>query len=147
MAWPTVELTLLATRSAWLATTRPDGRPHVTPMWFVWEDGVVHFATDPASQKGVNISRRGDSVLSVGDGDDVIIAEGVARLVTDADEIRRIDRRYREKYVEPVTGERATIAMCGSGLYRLEVDRIMAWIYGKAAARTDWRWDARAGTS
>lgn len=138
--WRTVELTLLVTRSAWLSTTRPDGRPHAAPIWFLWEDGVVWFATDPASQKGRNLAHQPGAVLQVGDGDDVVIVEGEVRLVSDDGERQRVDVAYGSKYVEPVTGEHATVGFVGAGLYRLDVDRVMAWIYGTVAARTDWRW-------
>ncbi|MGI8645237.1 MAG: hypothetical protein ACR2JD_02790 [Nocardioides sp.] len=60
-------------------------------------------------------------------------------MVTDPDERRRIDDSYGDKYVEPVTGEQARTELAGS-LYCLDVDRVMAWIYGNVGARTDWRW-------
>jgi PPOX class probable F420-dependent enzyme len=138
--WRTIELTLLSTRSAWLSTTRPDGRPHAAPVWFVWDDGVVYFATGTGSQKGRNLAEQPFAVLQVGDGDDVVIVEGTVRLVSDDDERRRVDDDYAAKYVEPVTGEQATTGLVGDGLYGLEVERVMAWIYGNVGARTDWRW-------
>jgi PPOX class probable F420-dependent enzyme len=146
MPWRTVELTLLVTRSGWLSTTRPDGRPHAAPVWFVWEDGAVYVATDPSSQKGRNLRHVAHAVLQVGDGDDVIIVEGPVRQVSDPAERRRVDDLYAEKYVEPVTGERASATTPGVGLYRLDADRLMAWIYGNVGARTDWRWEVSGTT-
>ena len=35
--WTTVDATLRAARSIWLATARPDGRPMVAPLWY-WRD-------------------------------------------------------------------------------------------------------------
>jgi PPOX class probable F420-dependent enzyme len=134
--WRTVELTLQVTRSAWLSTTRPDGRPHAVPVWFLWDDGVVYFSTAPASQKGVNLATQPYAILQVGDGDDVIIVEGATAPVADPAERRRAADGYGEKYVEPVTGEHAGV----DALYRLDADRLMAWIYGNVGARTDWRW-------
>jgi hypothetical protein len=99
----------------------------------------VYFVTAPTSQKGVNLSARDYGVLQVGDGDDVIIVEGQTRLVTDGSERRAVAERYGEKYVEPVTGERAAIDWPGAALYRLDANKVMAWIYGNVAARTDWR--------
>jgi hypothetical protein len=87
----------------------------------------------------VNLSARDYGVLQVGDGDDVIIVEGQTRLVTDGSERRAVAERYGEKYVEPVTGERAAIDWPGAALYRLDANKVMAWIYGNVAARTDWR--------
>jgi nitroimidazol reductase NimA-like FMN-containing flavoprotein (pyridoxamine 5'-phosphate oxidase superfamily) len=140
LPWRTVDLTLQATRSAWLSTTRPDGRPHAAPVWFLWAEGAVYFATAPTSQKGVNLSIQDYGVLQVGDGDDVIIIEGQARLVADPTERQVIAEQYGKKYVEPVTGERAAIDWPGAALYRLDANKVMAWIYGNVAARTDWRW-------
>ena len=31
---------------AHLATLDGDGYPHVTPIWFVWQDGAFYFASD-----------------------------------------------------------------------------------------------------
>ena len=69
-------------------------------------------------------------------GDDVIIVEGGTAPIEDPAERRRAADGYGEKYVEPVTGEHAWV----DALYRLDADRLMAWIYGNVGARTDWRW-------
>ena len=29
-------------RNIWLASVRPDGRPHLVPLWFVWCHGKVY---------------------------------------------------------------------------------------------------------
>ena len=30
---------------AWLGTVRPDGRPHLVPIWFLWDGESVLFFT------------------------------------------------------------------------------------------------------
>jgi hypothetical protein len=35
----------------WLTTVRADGRPHVTPLIGVLDDGAVHFCTGSGEQK------------------------------------------------------------------------------------------------
>ncbi|MFC4242630.1 pyridoxamine 5'-phosphate oxidase family protein [Gryllotalpicola reticulitermitis] len=35
----------------WLAANRPDGAPHVTPMWFVYIDGTVWCSITKRSRK------------------------------------------------------------------------------------------------
>jgi hypothetical protein len=109
-------------------------------VWFLWEEGTVYFTTPATSQKSVNLSTQAYAVLQVGDGDDVIIVEGRTGLVADPVERVQIAERYGEKYVEPVTGERAALDGPGAAVYRLDANRVMAWIYGNVAARTDWRW-------
>jgi hypothetical protein len=36
LAWSCAEQRLVAARNYWIATTRPDGRPHCRPVWGVW---------------------------------------------------------------------------------------------------------------
>lgn len=43
--------------AATLATSNPDGSPHTSVIWRVWEPPFVWFMTDPASRKGRNLLR------------------------------------------------------------------------------------------
>ena len=61
--------------------------------------------------------------------------------MTDPAELQRADAAYREKYVYPHTGARATISNDGDDLYRVRVRRATAWAYGVVAARTDWTFE------
>lgn len=45
LPWSWAECRLLEARNYWIATTRPDGRPHTRPVWGVWEDGAFYFST------------------------------------------------------------------------------------------------------
>ena len=36
----------------WIATTRPDGRPHVMAVGIVWDDGKFYLSTGAGTQKG-----------------------------------------------------------------------------------------------
>jgi PPOX class probable F420-dependent enzyme len=137
--WSSVDLTLRATRSIWIATTRPDGRPHAMPLWFWWDGRSVYFITQRSTQKARNLAHEHWAVIHAGDGDDVVIVEGRVETVTDAAELARVDAGYAEKYVAPETGERATIFNEGDDCYRLQVTHAMAWIYGTVGYRTDWR--------
>ena len=40
-----------------LATIDRHGRPHQTPVWYLWRDGVALVVTERASQKARNIGR------------------------------------------------------------------------------------------
>lgn len=79
VSWRSVDLTLQATRSIWLATTRRDGRPHAMPVWFWWDGRDVSFITSRTTQKGRNLASQAWVVAHAGDGDDVIILEGRPR--------------------------------------------------------------------
>jgi PPOX class probable F420-dependent enzyme len=137
--WRVVDLTLLATRSIWISTTRPDGRPHAMPVWFWWDGRDVHFITQRSTQKARNLAHGPWVIVHAGDGDDAVILEGRADVVTDQDELVRIDAGYREKYVDPGSGETATIFNEGDDCYRFRGEHVMAWLYGTIGTRTDWR--------
>jgi nitroimidazol reductase NimA-like FMN-containing flavoprotein (pyridoxamine 5'-phosphate oxidase superfamily) len=43
LPWSHVAERLERAHNYWLATTRPDGRPHVTPVWGAWVDDAFYF--------------------------------------------------------------------------------------------------------
>ena len=86
----------------WISTVRGDGRPHVTPIPAVWQDGALYFCTGAAEQKGVNLARNPNCTLTTGnnawkEGFDVVV-EGVAERVTDDAHLRRLADAWRTKY-------------------------------------------------
>lgn len=136
--WSKIDNWLRAFRSIWVSTTRPDGRPHAVPVWYTWDGNHVFFISARHLQKSRNLASQPWIVVHAGDGDDVIILEGQAEIVTDRFELERVDAAYRAKYVDPGSGAQATIFEPEADLYRVDVERIMAWEYGTVANRTDW---------
>jgi PPOX class probable F420-dependent enzyme len=65
----------------WFSSVRPDGRPHLTPVWFVWQAGKFYFGIDPKSVKSRNIQHNPRVALALEDGTNPVIIEGIARLV------------------------------------------------------------------
>ena len=63
----------------WMATTRPDGRPHVAPIWFVWHEDRAYVMT--LGVKVENVRHNGLAALNTEDGSKVVIIEGTARIV------------------------------------------------------------------
>ena len=55
------------TRTAKLATRRPDGRPHVTPVWFVLDSDDLVFTTQRGTVKGRNLLHDPRVMLAVDD--------------------------------------------------------------------------------
>ena len=136
--WSKIDHWLQAFRSIWLSTTRPNGTPHAVPVWYIWDGRNLYFISDRRLQKSKNLKRQPWIVVHAGDGDDVIILEGSVQIVTDAEELNRVDSAYRTKYVDPGSGAQATIIEPGVDLYRVDVKHVMAWEYGTVANRTDW---------
>src|SRR4051794_8730878 len=70
----------------WLTTVRSDGRPHVTPLIAVVEDGVAFFCTGETEQKARNLESNAHVALTTGhnnwdSGLDVVV-EGTAVRIT-----------------------------------------------------------------
>jgi nitroimidazol reductase NimA-like FMN-containing flavoprotein (pyridoxamine 5'-phosphate oxidase superfamily) len=86
----------------WLTTVRADGRPHVTPLIGVAEDGAVHFCTGLREQKARNLEHTSHVALTTGNnrwaqGLDVVV-EGTAVRVTERDSLQRLADAYEAKY-------------------------------------------------
>ena len=139
ISWNKVDLPLKAMRSIWISTTRPDGRPHAVPVWFIWNGTSIYFITRRDMQKAKNLANQPWIVVHAGDGDDVIILEGPVEIVTNQEELDRVDANYRDKYVDPHSGARDTIFQENCDLYRVNVKHVMTWEYGTIGTRTDWR--------
>ncbi len=68
-------------QNIWFSSVRPDGRPHLAPVWFVWHAGKIYIGTDPKSVKSANISGNAQVSLALEDGTHPLICEGTVRVV------------------------------------------------------------------
>jgi PPOX class probable F420-dependent enzyme len=139
--WSKIDYFLRAFRSIWLSTTRPDGRPHAVPVWYIWDGQDLYFISGRSLQKSKNLARQSWIVVHAGDGDDVIILEGPVEIITDRADLEKVDAAYGAKYVDPGSGAQATIFEPEADLYRVRVKHVMAWEYGTVANRTDWKFE------
>jgi PPOX class probable F420-dependent enzyme len=98
VAWDEAVERLTASRNYWVSTTRPDGRPHVAPVWGLWMDDAFYFSTDPVSRKGRNITAQPEVAVHLESGDDVVILEGRAERVADQATLERMVEVYDHKY-------------------------------------------------
>ena len=77
-----------------LATVRPDGRPHVAGIGALWVEGRFYIVSGPETRKSRNLAERADCVISVDlPGLDVIV-EGAAKKVTDEATLQRLAGLY-----------------------------------------------------
>jgi nitroimidazol reductase NimA-like FMN-containing flavoprotein (pyridoxamine 5'-phosphate oxidase superfamily) len=86
----------------WITTVRPSGRPHVTPLVGVADDGAVYFCTGLEEQKARNLEQNEHVAITTGNntwasGLDVIV-EGTAVRVSDSESLRRLADAYLAKY-------------------------------------------------
>lgn len=78
LSWARVVERLEASKQYWMATTRPDGRPHVVPRWGAWLDGRLYYDGSPDTVHVRNIVANPNCVLHLEDGWQSVILEGHA---------------------------------------------------------------------
>ena len=70
----------------WLAMTRPDGRPHLVPVWFWWDGASVLIFSEPDKQKVRNLRHSPHAMLALDtadQGEDVVMIVGEAELLVE----------------------------------------------------------------
>ncbi|MBX0329959.1 pyridoxamine 5'-phosphate oxidase family protein [Oscillochloris sp. ZM17-4] len=65
----------------WLASVRPDGRPHLVPLWFAWSGGQIYLCLQIESVKARNILQNPRVALALESGSDPLVIEGDAAVV------------------------------------------------------------------
>ncbi len=78
LEWADVEARLVAAPQYWMATVRPDGRPHVVPRWGVWLDGRCWYDGSPETVHARNIAANPACTLHLEDGWQAVIVDGHA---------------------------------------------------------------------
>lgn len=134
LPWSWAAERLASSRNYWVTSVRPDGRPHSTPVWGMWDDSpraqpvgrsggsspwddtVLWFTCGVRSRKAVNLRAEPRCVITTEDASDPVIAEGEARIATDDASIRRVVELMNAKYDAGIEigfldpGRNATIA-------------------------------------
>jgi PPOX class probable F420-dependent enzyme len=102
LPWSWAVERLTASRGFWLATAWPDGRPHVMPVWCVWDAGALWFSTGLRSRKARNLLADPRCVLTTDDASSPVVVEGVAEFVRERPAITRfaalLDAKYAVDY-------------------------------------------------
>ena len=86
----------------WLATVRPDGRPHVMPVWTVWVDDAFYFVAGATTRKRKNLAQHAHCVIAVASSGLDLIVEGEATKVSDDTRLQRIANAYAVQGWHPV---------------------------------------------
>jgi PPOX class probable F420-dependent enzyme len=98
LPWSWAEERLAGSRSYWLATTWPDGRPHLMPVWAVWDDGALWFSSAVGSRKIRNLRADPRCVIATDDAVRPVVVEGLAAVVTEPERLRRLIDLENAKY-------------------------------------------------
>lgn len=79
--WEQVSARLEAAMRYWLATTRPDGRPHTVPTDGLWLEDAFWFGGVPTTVKHRNLTADGRAAVHLPDTNAAVIVEGVCEVV------------------------------------------------------------------
>ena len=123
---------LRTTPLIWLATVRPDGRPHLVPVGFVWDGETITICSEPNKQKLRNIQQNPNVTLALDTDDeigDVVIVEGKAELLGQSAQTMN-SPAYLEKYdslIKKLQTPPEEIAARYSEVIRVTPTRFISW--------------------
>jgi len=92
-----VEKILEKEEIVFIATTMPNGAPHLVPIWYIYHQGKIYFETDKTTVKFNNIKHRNEIVLCFG-GEDTYIIRGSVSWKTEQETAIPVRKLYWEKY-------------------------------------------------
>jgi nitroimidazol reductase NimA-like FMN-containing flavoprotein (pyridoxamine 5'-phosphate oxidase superfamily) len=95
-------------RTYFIATTSPQGAPHLMPIWGVWFSDAFFFSTGSQSRKARNLSANPQVSIATemdfakkpkkGQVKDTVVLQGVVEIVDDSRTRKKFSRLYEEKY-------------------------------------------------
>ena len=111
-----VDFLMKGTRTGKLSTVLEDGRPHIAPIWFVWNEGKIIFCTGESSVKGKNMRRNPQVSICVDDESPpyaFVIIQGTAKLNDNHKDLLKwntiFGRRYMGEELAKVYGKRNAV--------------------------------------
>jgi hypothetical protein len=138
MPWTWAVDRLTASHDFWLATTWPDGRPHVMPVWGVWWQDALWFSCGLRSRKARNLELDQRSVFTTDDARNPVVVEGLARRVSTTDVIAGFNDAVNAKYDTDYSVDFYDPSI--NGVFRVEP----VWAFGVAEddfSGSPTRWD------
>jgi general stress protein 26 len=98
LSWTFVREQIANDEYYWICTARPSGHPHARPVWGVWVDDTLFCGGGERTRWVRNVQADSRVVVHRESGEAVVIIEGDAERVTDADLLERLDSAYQGKY-------------------------------------------------
>jgi len=116
----------------WLSSVRPDGGPHIVPIWFSWDGLEVLIASKPNAQKVRNLRANPSVMLALGEPEDdfdVGLLEGRAELL-DTHAAGGLPSSHLDKYADRMAAiglSRDEFLATYSQLIRIRPTRFLPW--------------------
>jgi general stress protein 26 len=87
LEWADVERRLVSASVYWIASTRPDGWPHVIPRDGIWLEGGLYYGGSATTVHYRNITHNPHVAVHIGDGQEAIIVEGAVEIEKPTEEL------------------------------------------------------------
>lgn len=98
LPWSWARERLARSHDYWVATVRPDGRPHVMPVWGVWLDEALWFSSSGGSRKARNLAANPQCAITTDNASEPVVIEGAAILVRERSAIAGFVAATNQKY-------------------------------------------------
>jgi hypothetical protein len=128
LPWKWATDRLKKSRQYWIATTRPDGAPHLMIIWGVWLEDSFWFSTGTTSRKARNLAANPKCAIGTDDAAKAVILEGTVEVIGMQQAIsEKFAKAYEKKYAwnvremeQPVYRFRPNV---GFGLFEKKFDQ------------------------
>jgi pyridoxamine 5'-phosphate oxidase-like protein len=101
--WPDVERRLASNGWFWLASVRPDGAPHLMPLFAAWSEPVLFIVSKDSARKSRNLDADGRCVISTEADGAHLVVEGEASRVRDRATLEIASAAFMQTYGWPTT--------------------------------------------
>ena len=132
---------LTAERTCRVATAGKDGRPHVAPLWFVWDDGSLWLSSVVRSQRWTDLMRDPRVAVVIDAGvaytelrgvelsGEVVPVGDIPRTATPDQVLDQVEQLFADKY----TGGVKVQADGRHAWLRLTPEKLVSWDFRKLA--------------
>lgn len=115
-SWSWARERIETSHNYWIATTRPDRRPHLMIVWGVWWQSAFWFSTGPSTRKAKNMAVNPHCVIGTEKADEAVILEGSAEVIEDQSAWKEFAQIYNNKYGGDVL---PLLVSSGGNVYRV----------------------------
>jgi hypothetical protein len=139
LPWKWAAERLTRSREYWIATTSPDGAPHVMVIWGLWWENEFCFSTGSESRKARNLDKNPKCVICNEDANEAVIVEGVAERMRDVPRIRKFLSIYGRKYKFDMSGMVDEMISLKEPIFVVRPHKVFGWAE-KTFAKRATRW-------
>lgn len=98
LPWSWARERLERSHDYWVATVRPDWRPHVMPVWGVWIEDALWFSSSRSSRKTRNLAGNPHISIATDNAYEPVVIEGKVMLIDDMAAIGTFVAKVNQKY-------------------------------------------------